>query len=257
MGAFHPAPLPLGACGAYTTAVGAGPPRARRAGGWARQGVGSRSSYWPLGPPHPPFFPLKDPAAPGGPAGGGTGPGSRPGGRSGGTNAARGGLQPSSGAAAARSRYCAQEQGGLGGAWSRAASGTGPEPGCVLTLRPPPPPAANSPPGGGPGTLPALPAPIGVNGFGPLTPQTNGQPGSDTLYNSGLSPYPGGPLPSPPPRSAQISPKWSGERGDRVGRTPWEGTSPCYLLPLTPPCSPARLHRGPHPSLPSPEPRCG
>ncbi|XP_062944766.1 CUGBP Elav-like family member 6 isoform X17 [Cynocephalus volans] len=50
--------------------------------------------------------------------------------------------------------------------------------------------AANSPPGGGPGTLPGLPAPIGVNGFSPLTPQTNGQPGSDTLYNNGLSPYP-------------------------------------------------------------------
>ncbi|XP_023585573.1 CUGBP Elav-like family member 6 isoform X12 [Trichechus manatus latirostris] len=50
--------------------------------------------------------------------------------------------------------------------------------------------AANSPTGGGPGTLPGLPAPIGVNGFGPLTPQTNGQPGSDTLYNNGLSPYP-------------------------------------------------------------------
>ncbi|EHH27458.1 CUGBP Elav-like family member 6, partial [Macaca mulatta] len=36
--------------------------------------------------------------------------------------------------------------------------------------------------------MPGLPAPIGVNGFGPLTPQTNGQPGSDTLYNNGLSP---------------------------------------------------------------------
>ncbi|XP_054439477.1 CUGBP Elav-like family member 6 isoform X2 [Pteronotus mesoamericanus] len=52
------------------------------------------------------------------------------------------------------------------------------------------PAAATSPPGGGPGTLPGLPAPIGVNGFGPLTPQTNGQPVSDTLYNNGLSPYP-------------------------------------------------------------------
>ncbi|XP_064123370.1 CUGBP Elav-like family member 6 isoform X2 [Loxodonta africana] len=51
------------------------------------------------------------------------------------------------------------------------------------------PAAATSPTGGGPGTLPGLPAPIGVNGFGPLTPQTNGQPGSDTLYNNGLSPY--------------------------------------------------------------------
>uniref|UniRef100_A0A671F0E2 CUGBP Elav-like family member 6 n=1 Tax=Rhinolophus ferrumequinum TaxID=59479 RepID=A0A671F0E2_RHIFE len=123
----------------------------------------------------------RDPAAPGGPAGGGAGSGSRPGGRSGGTNAARGGLQPRSGAAAARGRYCAQGRARLGG--DR-------EPGCVLTTRPPPPPAANSPQGGGPGSLPGLPAPIGVNGFGPLTSQTNAQPGSDTLYNSGLSPYP-------------------------------------------------------------------
>ncbi|XP_022435659.1 CUGBP Elav-like family member 6 isoform X3 [Delphinapterus leucas] len=52
------------------------------------------------------------------------------------------------------------------------------------------PAAANSPQGGGPSTLPGLPAPIGVNGFGPLAPQTNGQPGSDSLYNNGLSPYP-------------------------------------------------------------------
>ncbi|XP_053451096.1 CUGBP Elav-like family member 6 isoform X6 [Nycticebus coucang] len=52
------------------------------------------------------------------------------------------------------------------------------------------PAAANSAAGGGPGALPGLPAPIGVNGFGPLTPQANGQPGSDTLYNNGLSPYP-------------------------------------------------------------------
>ncbi|XP_060150016.1 CUGBP Elav-like family member 6 isoform X5 [Globicephala melas] len=52
------------------------------------------------------------------------------------------------------------------------------------------PATANSPQGGGPSTLPGFPAPIGVNGFGPLTPQTNGQPGSDSLYNNGLSPYP-------------------------------------------------------------------
>ncbi|XP_051677752.1 CUGBP Elav-like family member 6 isoform X5 [Oryctolagus cuniculus] len=50
--------------------------------------------------------------------------------------------------------------------------------------------AASSPPGGGPGPLAGLPAPIGVNGFGPLSPATNGQPGSDALYSNGLSPYP-------------------------------------------------------------------
>ncbi|XP_051677746.1 CUGBP Elav-like family member 6 isoform X1 [Oryctolagus cuniculus] len=54
--------------------------------------------------------------------------------------------------------------------------------------------AASSPPGGGPGPLAGLPAPIGVNGFGPLSPATNGQPGSDALYSNGLSPYP---APSP------------------------------------------------------------
>nr|XP_004666771.1 CUGBP Elav-like family member 6 [Jaculus jaculus] len=53
------------------------------------------------------------------------------------------------------------------------------------------PAAANSSPGSAsPGGLPGLPAPMGVNGFGSLTPQTNGQPSSDTLYNNGLSPYP-------------------------------------------------------------------
>lgn len=41
LGAFHPAPLPLGACGAYTTAVGA----------WRVGGPGSGPCI------HPPFFP--------------------------------------------------------------------------------------------------------------------------------------------------------------------------------------------------------
>eukprot|EP00071_Canis_lupus_P034876 XP_022268433.1 CUGBP Elav-like family member 6 [Canis lupus familiaris] len=72
----------------------------------------------------------------------------------------------------------------MAGASSR--GGAGPRPDSPT----PRPPAATSQPGGGPGSLPGLPAPIGVNGFGPLTPQTNGQPGSDTLYNNGLSPYP-------------------------------------------------------------------
>ncbi|XP_019515168.1 PREDICTED: CUGBP Elav-like family member 6 isoform X2 [Hipposideros armiger] len=113
LGAFHPAPLPLGACGAYTTAI----LQHQAALLAAAQGPG-------LGPVA---------------------------------------------AVAAQMQHVA--------AFS-------------LVAAPLLPAAANSPPGGGPGTLPALPAPIGVNGFGPLTPQTNGQPGSDTLYNSGLSPYP-------------------------------------------------------------------
>ncbi|XP_019515165.1 PREDICTED: CUGBP Elav-like family member 6 isoform X1 [Hipposideros armiger] len=114
LGAFHPAPLPLGACGAYTTAI----LQHQAALLAAAQGPG-------LGPVA---------------------------------------------AVAAQMQHVA--------AFSLVAAPLLPAA------------AANSPPGGGPGTLPALPAPIGVNGFGPLTPQTNGQPGSDTLYNSGLSPYP-------------------------------------------------------------------
>lgn len=112
LGAFHPAPLPLGACGAYTTAVGAWTQgTGAHAGLWAPPEVGSRGSCPLLGPTHPPFFPPKDPAAPGGPAGGGTGPRPRPGGRSGGPDAARGGLQPGSRASVARHRYCAQGRG--------------------------------------------------------------------------------------------------------------------------------------------------
>ncbi|XP_023377454.1 CUGBP Elav-like family member 6 isoform X2 [Pteropus vampyrus] len=113
LGAFHPAPLPLGACGAYTTAI----LQHQAALLAAAQGPG-------LGPVA---------------------------------------------AVAAQMQHVA--------AFS-------------LVAAPLLPAAANSSPSGGPGTLPGLPAPIGVNGFGPLTPQTNGQPGSDTLYNSGLSPYP-------------------------------------------------------------------
>ncbi|XP_054307496.1 CUGBP Elav-like family member 6 isoform X2 [Pongo pygmaeus] len=113
LGAFHPAPLPLGACGAYTTAI----LQHQAALLAAAQGPG-------LGPVA---------------------------------------------AVAAQMQHVA--------AFS-------------LVAAPLLPAAANTPPGSGPGTLPGLPAPIGVNGFGPLTPQTNGQPSSDTLYNNGLSPYP-------------------------------------------------------------------
>ncbi|XP_072595195.1 CUGBP Elav-like family member 6 isoform X1 [Vulpes vulpes] len=114
LGAFHPAPLPLGACGAYTTAI----LQHQAALLAAAQGPG-------LGPVA---------------------------------------------AVAAQMQHVA--------AFSLVAAPLLPAA------------AATSQPGGGPGSLPGLPAPIGVNGFGPLTPQTNGQPGSDTLYNNGLSPYP-------------------------------------------------------------------
>ncbi|XP_047395399.1 CUGBP Elav-like family member 6 isoform X3 [Sciurus carolinensis] len=113
LGAFHPAPLPLGACGAYTTAI----LQHQAALLAAAQGPG-------LGPVA---------------------------------------------AVAAQMQHVA--------AFS-------------LVAAPLLPATANSQPGSGPGALAGLPATIGVNGFGPLTPQTNGQPGSDTLYNNGLSPYP-------------------------------------------------------------------
>ncbi|EDL25973.1 CUGBP Elav-like family member 6 isoform 5 [Mus musculus] len=114
LGAFHPAPLPLGACGAYTTAI------------------------------------LQHQAAL--------------------LAAAQGPGLGQVAAVAAQMQHVA--------AFS-------------LVAAPLLPAAANTSPGGnGPGALPGLPAPMGVNGFGSLTPQSNGQPGSDTLYNNGVSPYP-------------------------------------------------------------------
>lgn len=89
--------------------------------------------------------------------------------------------------------------------------------------------ASASPGGGGPGALPGLPAPLGVNGFGSLTPQTNGQPGSDTIYNNGLSPYPGGsPYPADP---NLLEIEWEA-RYYRQGRAWGEGIPPSSLLPF-------------------------
>lgn len=39
--------------------------------------------------------------------------------------------------------------------------------------------------------MPSIATPIGVNGFSPLPPQTNGQPTSETIYTNGIHPYPG------------------------------------------------------------------
>lgn len=112
----------------------------------------------------------------------------------------------------------------------------------------PPPPTASSQ-AGGPGALPGLP-PLGVNGFGPLTPQTNGQPGTDSLYNNGLSPYPGGPscptqVPTPVPMvewGAEGSYGYGGDRAQHPGNrdlsllqhlfaSPPSPPSPCTSLP--------------------------
>lgn len=100
LGVFHPAPLPLGACGAYTTAVGAG----SLDWPWARPGR-ELEQLPAAGLSTATLFPPKDPAAAGGPAGSGPRPGAGPSGRSGRTDAARGGLQPSRHAAATCGRY--------------------------------------------------------------------------------------------------------------------------------------------------------
>lgn len=209
---------------------------------WARPKGGREPGHLSTtGATHLFFFPPKDPAAPGSPTGSGTGPRPRPGGRSGGPDAARGGFQPGGGAPVARRRYCAQE---LGGGWDPTRQG------CGLTLRPPLPPAASSPPGGGPGSLPGLPAPIGVNGFGPLTPQTNGQPGSDSLYNNGLSPYPGGP--SALPKSPRNGVGSAGGGGGLGGGGYGLGKGllfPCCLSQRRSTSPPACLHRGPRAPL--------
>ncbi|NXG62745.1 CELF3 protein, partial [Hemiprocne comata] len=48
----------------------------------------------------------------------------------------------------------------------------------------------STPPGIGTAPVPSIAAPIGVNGFSPLPPQTNGQPASETIYTNGIHPYP-------------------------------------------------------------------
>lgn len=247
LSALQPAPLPLGACGAYTTAVSAWPGGRGRAacdGGW---GAGADARRWALHT-RPSSLPkiLQHQAAL--------------------LAAAQGpGLGPVAAVAAQMQHVAAFSlvAAPLLPAAGTARRGRGPRRGRgEAGLRPDSstssPPAANSPQGGGPSTLPGLPAPIGVNGFGPLTPQTNGQPGSDSLYNNGLSPYPGGPPPPAPPKSP---PKWSGERGSGGGRVAGPGLLekgllllPCCLsqppstLPVFSPYParpPAHLHCGP------------
>nr|XP_055030200.1 CUGBP Elav-like family member 4 isoform X2 [Misgurnus anguillicaudatus] len=48
----------------------------------------------------------------------------------------------------------------------------------------------STPPGFTATAVPSLAAPIGVNGFSTLPPQTNGQPTSDPIYTNGIHPYP-------------------------------------------------------------------
>ncbi|XP_030043598.1 CUGBP Elav-like family member 6 isoform X11 [Microcaecilia unicolor] len=48
----------------------------------------------------------------------------------------------------------------------------------------------STPPGISTATVPSIAAPIGVNGFSALPPQTNGQPASETIYTNGIHPYP-------------------------------------------------------------------
>lgn len=172
LGAFHPAPLPLGACGAYTTAVGSW---AGWAGGW-----GGRT-HWQLLASEASSFPkiLQHQAAL--------------------LAAAQGPGLGQVAAVAAQMQHVAAFS--LVAAPLLPAAGKRPkelEPWlgklikCHFLILSPPLAANTSPGGNGPGALPGLPAPMGVNGFSSLTSQNNGQPGSDTLYNNGLSPYPGG-----------------------------------------------------------------
>ncbi|KAL7980274.1 hypothetical protein Chor_000095 [Crotalus horridus] len=51
----------------------------------------------------------------------------------------------------------------------------------------------STPPGISAAPVPSIATPIGVNGFSPLPPQTNGQPASETIYTNGIHPYPASP----------------------------------------------------------------
>ncbi|XP_045545074.1 CUGBP Elav-like family member 4 isoform X27 [Salmo salar] len=49
----------------------------------------------------------------------------------------------------------------------------------------------STPPGINATAVPSLAAPMGVNGFASLPPQTNGQPTNEPIYTNGIHPYPG------------------------------------------------------------------
>uniref|UniRef100_A0A8C4YZF5 RRM domain-containing protein n=1 Tax=Gadus morhua TaxID=8049 RepID=A0A8C4YZF5_GADMO len=49
---------------------------------------------------------------------------------------------------------------------------------------------ASTPPGINASAVPSIAAPIGVNGFSTLPPQSNGQPNSEPIYTNGIHPYP-------------------------------------------------------------------
>ncbi|XP_012994075.1 CUGBP Elav-like family member 4 isoform X13 [Esox lucius] len=49
----------------------------------------------------------------------------------------------------------------------------------------------STPPGINATAVPSLAAPMGVNGFASLPPQTNGQPANEPIYTNGIHPYPG------------------------------------------------------------------
>ncbi|XP_069078359.1 CUGBP Elav-like family member 6 isoform X2 [Pleurodeles waltl] len=52
-----------------------------------------------------------------------------------------------------------------------------------------PSPGTSTPPGIGTAAVPSIAAPLGVNGFSALAPQTNGHP-TETIYTNGIHPYP-------------------------------------------------------------------
>uniref|UniRef100_A0A8C1NPH9 Si:dkey-205h23.2 n=1 Tax=Cyprinus carpio TaxID=7962 RepID=A0A8C1NPH9_CYPCA len=52
------------------------------------------------------------------------------------------------------------------------------------------PPGTSTPPGISATAVPSIAAPIGVNGFSALPPQSNGQPASEPIYTNGIHPYP-------------------------------------------------------------------
>lgn len=49
----------------------------------------------------------------------------------------------------------------------------------------------STPPGISATAVPSIAAPIGVNGFSALPPQSNGQPTTEPIYTNGIHPYPG------------------------------------------------------------------
>ncbi|XP_043933306.1 CUGBP Elav-like family member 4 isoform X2 [Protopterus annectens] len=97
----------------------------------------------------------------------------------------------------------------------------------------------STPPGIGTATVPSIATPIGVNGFSPLPPQTNGQPATETIYTNGIHPYPA----QSPTLADPLQPAYAGIQHYAAYPAAYAPISQAF--PQQPPIMPQQQREGP------------